>query len=245
MDRCNYYVLVLFNIKMPQLSNNTDSDWLDYRLELFRRYTLRSLLYQTDGSFRVWMTCLKQSESVLAPKIEAMREKDPAMDVVDFVFDEAFACSRIERNPKPLYFLKLDSDDLYHRNTIMKTKEILDPLDGVSMVMFCDGYIYDIRTKKMMTFTQWSPPNIAVKYDSGTFDRESFHKYCICNLTKVRGWYKPIIRNDRMVCCLDHEMNLHADPRRNGPERDKRAGQGGFVHQDKVAGILREFGVEQ
>jgi len=222
MDRCNYYVLVLFNIKQPQLGNNTDPEWLDYRLEI----------------------CLEESESVLAPKVEAMRREDPMMDAVDFVFDEAEACSRLEGNDEPVYFLKTDSDDLYRRDTIMKTRETLEPLDGIPMLMFCDGYLYDIRTEKISTFVQWSPPNIAVKYSPGTFNRDSFRKRCICNITKVRGWFKPIILMDRMVCGLEHDMNLHDDPRRGGIERGKRTGELDYPHQDRAPAILREFGVQ-
>lgn len=244
MDRCNYYILVLFNIKKPHLGNNTNPEWLDYRLEIFRRYTLRSLLNQTDNRFRFWMTCLEESESVLAPKIEAMRKKDSAMAVVDFVFDEAKACSRLEGNDRSLYFLKIDSDDLYHRDTIAKTREVLDPLGGIPMLMFCDGYIYDIRTGKMSIFIQWSPPNIAVKYSPGTFNCESFLERCICNITKVRERFRPIILIDRMVCGLDHDMNLHDDPRRGGMERGRRTGQQDYPFQTRAPAILKEFGVE-
>lgn len=230
---------------MPELGNNTNPDWLDYRLDLFQRYTLPSLINQGDGIFRVWMACEEGSEDILTPKVEAARKKNPMMAIVDFVFDEQAACDRLAGHTEPIYFLKLDSDDMYRRNTMAKTKQILSPLRATPMVMFCDGYIYDIKTKKMTTFTQWSPPNIAVKYASGTFNWESFHKYCICNLTKVRMRFNPIIINGRMVCCVDHDMNLHSDPRRKGVELQKRTGQYAEIRQDKVPGILREFGVQQ
>jgi len=240
----NYYILILFNIKMPQLGNNTNPDWLDYRLDLFQCYTLKSLINQNDGIFRVWMTCLEESEDILMPKIEVAKKKNPMMGVVHFVFDEQAACDRLMDHTEPTYFLKLDSDDMYHKNTIRKTREILGPLNNISMLMFCDGYIYDIHSKKMTTFVQWSPPNIAVKYVSGTFNRESFHKYCMGNISKVRKRLKPIILNVRMVCCLDHDMNLHSDSRRKGIELEKRAGQDAMVHQDEIPGILKEFGVQ-
>jgi|GEM_PF-6152043 len=243
MNKCNYYVLVLFNVKMPHLGNNTNSDWLDYRLELFQRYTLRSLLNQTDNHFRVWMTCLEESESILAPKVKTMKEKHPEMDIVDFVFDENKKISYLENNNKQLYFLKIDSDDLYHRDVERKTKEILSPLRDIPMLMFCNGYIYDIRTRKMSTFVRWSMPNIAIKYSPGTFTQESFYEHCRCDLTKVRNRFDPIIIKDRMVCCLDHKMNLHVDPRRNGIEIGRRTGQGYSISQDKTSGILEEFGI--
>lgn len=230
---------------MPQLGNNTNPDWLDYRLDIFQRYTLPSLTNQSDGVFRVWMICLEESEDILMPKIEIAKKKNPMIAVVDFIFDEKAACDRLADNAESIYFLKLDSDDMYHKNTIRKTREILGPLNYISMLMFCDGYIYDIRTLKMATFIQWSPPNIAVKYIPDTFNRESFRKYCRCNLTKVRTRFKPIMVGERMVCCLDHKMNLHSDPKRKGVELEKRAGQDAIVHQDKIPGILKEFGVQQ
>ena len=241
----NYYILILFNTKIPKLGNNTDSGWLDYRLDIFQRYTLYSLVNQADGIFRVWMICSEESEDILMPKIEVAKKKNPMMGVVHFVFDEQVACDRLVNHTEPIYFLKLDSDDMYHKNTIRKTREILGPLNGISILMFCDGYIYDIHSKKMATFTQWSPPNIAVKYVPSTFNRESFRKYCKGNITKIRDRFKPIILNDRMVCCLDHDMNLHSDPRRKGLELNKRAGQGVVIHQDKIPKILSKFGVQQ
>ena len=245
----NYYILILFNTKIPELGNNTNSDWLDYRLEIFQRYTLYSLVNQADRIFRVWMMCEEGSEDILIPKVGVAKKKNPMMAIVDFIFNEQTACDRLTDNKEPIYFLKLDSDDMYHRNTIKKTKQILSPyiaiLNRIPMLMFCDGYIYDIHSKKMTTFTQWSSPNIAVKYAPGTFNRESFHKYCRGNLSKVRKRLNPIILNDRMVCCLNHDMNLHSDPRRKGIELEKRAGQGMVIHQNKVSGILREFGMEQ
>lgn len=240
----NYYILILFNIKMPQLGNNTNPDWLDYRLDLFQRYTFKSLVNQTDGICRIWMICEKGSESVLMPKIVAMKKKNPIMGIVDFVFDEQAAYARLVNNKEPIYFLKLDSDDMYHRNTIRKTREILGPLAGIPIVMFGNGYIYDIHTGRISEFVQWSPPNIAVKYNPGTLNVDSFRSRFRCNITKVRDRFKPIMNVDRMVCALDHEMNLHSDPRRKGVEIEKRAGQGMVIHQDKISGILEEFGVQ-
>ena len=240
----NYYIfLILFNTKMPELGNNTNPKWLDYRLDIFQRYTLRSLISQTDGIFRIWMICEEGSEDILMPKIEAMKKQDPMTAVVDFVFDEQAACDPLLDNQQPIYFLKLDSDDMYHRDTIRKTKEILGPLSDMPMLMFCNGYVYDIRTGRISEFEQWSPPNIVVKYNRGTFTVDSFRSRCRCNITKVRDRFHPLLNADRMVCCLDHKMNLHSDPRRKGMEAGKRTGQRDYRHQVRVPAILKEFGI--
>lgn len=243
MDNYDYYVLILFNIKMPHLGNNTDPEWLDYRLEIFRRYTLKSLLNQTDSHFRIWMACLEGSEDILAPKIEIAKKKDPMMDIVDFVFDEKSACDRIVDNAEPIYFLKLDSDDMYRKDTIKKTRELLRHSKDISLAMFCNGFIYDMKTEKLHAFTRWSITTYAIFYPRRTFSHNSFHKYCMCDQTKVRERFMPSIDMNRMVCCLDHEMNLHSDPRRDGIEMQKRTGQEDNIVQEEIHEILKEFGV--
>jgi len=238
MDNCDFYALILFNIKMPHLGNNTDSAWLDYRLDLFQRYTLRSLLNQIDNRMRIWMICTPESEKILMPKVGAMRD-------VDFIFDVDEACSHLEGNREPIYFLKIDSDDLYHESVVEKVRQTLGPLDGMPMLMFDDGYIYDISTRKLSIYMRWSMPTIAVKFGPGLFNADNFRARCICNITKVRDRFKPIIVSGRLVCCLDHERNLHADPRREGIEMERRTGERAFSYQEMAPAILREFGVGQ
>lgn len=238
MDNCDFYVMILFNIKMPHLGNNTDSAWLDYRLDIFQRYTLRSLMNQTDNNFRIWMICSPESKEILMPKIKSMSK------TIDFVFDVEEACSHLEGNREPVYFLKIDSDDLYHESVVEKVRQALGPLDGMPMLMFDDGYIYDISTKKLLTYVRWSPPTIAVKFGPSLFNSDNFLSRCICNITKVRGRFNPIIVSGRLVCCLNHERNLHADPRREGMEIEQRTGEQPFSYQEMTPAILKEFGVE-
>lgn len=245
MDNCDFYVLILFNIKMPNLGNNTDLAWIDYRLDIFQRYTLRSLLNQSDNYIRIWMICSPESKKILMPKIETMRHKNAVMmSKVNFIFDVDKTCLRMEENKEPIYILKIDSDDLYRRDVVEKARQTLSPLIGISMLMFDDGYIYNLSTKRLSTYMRWSMPTIAVKFDLGLFNANNFRSHCICDLTKVRLRFKPIIISGRFVCCLDHEKNLHADPRRKGEEMNCRTGESVFNHQEMTPAILREFGVE-
>lgn len=234
----DFYVMILFNIKMPHLGNNTDPAWLDYRLDIFRRYTLRSLTNQVDNNICIWMICSPESKDILMPKVESMSD-------VDFIFDVEEACLNLEGNREPIYFLKIDSDDLYHESVVEKVRQTLGPLNGMPMLMFDDGYIYDIPTKKLSTYVRWSMPTIAVKFSPGLFNVDNFRTRCICDITKVRGRFDPIIVSGRLVCCLDHERNLHADPRRKGIEIVQRTGEQPFSYQEMTPAILKEFGVEQ
>ncbi|GAG82200.1 unnamed protein product, partial [marine sediment metagenome] len=239
------YVIIPFNIKMPLLGNNTDSAWLDYRLDIFRCYTLRSLINQKDSNLRTWMICSPESKDVLMPKIEAMRrEYEATMSKVDFIFDEEEAYSHLEGNSESIYFLKIGSDDLYHKNVTGKVRQTLSPLDEMPMLMFSDGYIYDIYSKRLSTYVRWSMPTIAVKFGPDFFSTDNFRRRFMCDSTKVRGRFEPILIRGRMVCCLDHKMNLHSDPRRKGVEMEYRTGEQPFNYQERAPAILKEFGVE-
>jgi hypothetical protein len=239
----DFYILILFNTKKPHLGNNTDPEWLDYRLDIFRRYTLRSLLDQTSGAFRIWMACSKESEDILGPKIEAAKKKFPTMGIVDFVFDEKTACDRLADNPEPLYILKIDSDDLYRIDTVKRTRELIGHTSSTSLVMFCNGYIYNIKTGQLYAYTRWSIGTYAVYFPPHAFNRSNFLKYCTCDQTTVRGEFNPRLDMSRAVCCLNHDRNLHDDPRRKGIELGKRTGQGPAITQGETHDILKEFGI--
>jgi len=241
----DYYVLILFNVKWPNLGNNTDPGWLDYRLEIFRRFTLKSLLDQNDGPFRIWMLCSPESERILDPKIDALKEKYPAMADVDFIFDEEAACASLENNEKPLYFLKIDSDDMYCEDTVKRSRQMLGSPAKISLVMFCNGYIYDLKTGRLHGFCRRSIGTYATVFPAQTFDHDSFRKYLVCDQTKVGTKYNPRRDMSRAVCCLDHEMNLHNDPRRKGLEIGNRTGQTPSVMQEWVAEILKNYGIKR
>lgn len=239
----DYYVIIPFNIKWPNLGNNTDPEWLGYRLKIFRKYTLESLANQTDKNFKIWFLCLPESEELLGPRLEAMRSEDPRMRAMDFIFDEEASCGRLANNEESLCFLKIDSDDMYRNDTINRSKKLFRESNDISLVMFCNGFVYDTKTQNLHRFTRWSITTYAVFFPPQTFNHKNFRKYCMCDQTKVRGRFMPSIDLNRMVCCLDHERNLHSDPKRHGIERERRTGQDDNIIQKGAYEILKEFGV--
>lgn len=238
----NFNVLILFNTKRPHLGNNTDGKWLDYRLDIFRRFTLRSLLNQDSGPFKIWMLCSPESEEILTPKIEALKERFPTMALPDFIFDAKAACANLTPNPEPVYFLKIDSDDAYRSDTITRTTQLIGYRDGISLLMFCNGFIYNIKTRELSEFTRWSICSYAVFYPAQSFDYNSFQKYCLCNQTTVRDTFNPRLDMSQALCCLDHDKNLHSDPRRKGLEIGRRTGQ--RKCPKGTEGILKNYGIE-
>lgn len=242
-EMINFYVLILFNTKAPHLGNNTDSEWLDYRLDIFQHYTLKSLANQSDRRLRVWMLCCKESKGFLDSRLEDIRAKNKDMHRVDFIYDCETACDEIEGIDKPLCFLKIDSDDMYRVNTIKVTDRLFGGLESIRLLMFRNGFIYDQKTRNLSLFERWSICTYATYFPPRKFNYENLKKYCICNQTKVYDRFKPLINNGRMVCCLDHDMNMHNDPLREGVEAGRRTGQQWYIPKEEASIILKEFGL--
>lgn len=244
MDNCDFYILILFNVKAPHLGNNIDSEWLDYRLDIFQRYTLKSLINQSDRRFRVWMFCCEESREFLDSRLKSIRAENKDMHNVDFIYDYKTACDEIENNENPLCFLKIDSDDTYHKNTVEVTRRSFNHAKSISLLMFRNGYIYDLKTRNLSQFRRWSICTYAAYYPPRHFNYEGLMKYCLCNQTKVYDRFHPSINLDRMVCCLDHDMNMHNDPRREGMEAGRRTGQKMPLPKERTSAILKEFGLQ-
>ena len=238
-----FYVLILFNTKAPHLGNNTDPAWLDYRLDIFQRYTLKSLINQSDRDFRVWMLCCKESKKLLDSRLESIRAENKDMQRVDFIYDCEATCEKIEATNEPLCFLKIDSDDMYRLDTIKATKRLFINLEHIHLLMFRNGFIYDLKTGNLSLFRRWSICTYATYFPPRMFNYKSLKKHCICDQTKVYDRFKPSINNSRMVCCLDHDMNMHNDPQRQGVEAGKRTGQQQYLPREETPSILKEFGL--
>lgn len=219
----NFHIVIPFNIKRPDLGNNVDPIWIDYRLKIFQEYTLKSLINQTDKDFKIWMLCHPESEELLIPKLREMRKKNQDMYFVEFKFKDKNFNFLLEG--EPVYILKTDSDDLLHKDIVRRSKEKLNS-DEITLLMFCNGYVYNLKTRKIYSFIRWSITFYVIYFPTGTFSPETFQKHYFCDQTKVRKRFNPIIDMNRMMCCLDHDMNLHNDPRREGIEIGKRTGQG-------------------
>ena len=242
MDK--FIVYVPLNIKFPHLGNNTDSKWLQYRLKIFRDYTLKSLINQTDSDFRVAMVCCEESRDVLRNEEIALRRVSPDfMLVKDFYFSvkELYEDS-LEDDWEYIYLLKIDSDDMYHKDAIAKCKSSLIKEDRPRLIWFKHGYDYDIRNNKMW-YMDFAPSFYGVVIPRNLYNIETLTQYCFCDQTTIRKKYRPEIPFERMYCCLEHGRNIHEDPCRNGNEMKKRCGQFRDVPEHLMAKTLEDFGI--
>ena len=226
-----FRVYILFNVKKPELGNNFNRTWIDKRIQLFKDYTLKSLQQQTDQEFAIDLICCPGSATLF-------RLEDYAIPNVTLHFGTEDYFEYLNAYFNNVYLLKIDSDDLYHKNVVGLCKKSLSGT-GIKVLSFINGYAYNLATKDINFFGN-GVSFYCTYFGGDTFNFANFKKHCFCDQTIVRKQFNPLIVKDRMFCVLDHDLNLHKDPRRNGTELLKRNGFGAKVGELKN---LKDFGI--
>ena len=139
------YVDSYFNIKQwkQNIDERLTKDWIEYRVGVFMKYTLKCLKAQTNQDFIARIRYLDSTENIVK---EVLDEYDKMPDNIKFVKEKEYEedIKKLIQGYDYLYMLKLDSDDMYHKNYIQqmydykineKTEIILNP----------NGYLYDAR----------------------------------------------------------------------------------------------------
>lgn len=220
-----FFVYCLFNVKFKVLGYNVDSNWLNQRLELFQKYTLKSLLNQTVPITKVLMICANYSRDILLPKINYAFGENPDMEHTEWFFSSASLIDFVnEGKYEYIYMLRTDSDDLYHAEAVADCIEVLPRSDKPRVVKFVLGYIYELERKRLYT-TSLGLPFYCTVYPGKMFDYSNYRQYSRGDQTKVMKKHHPLLIQSRRYMILDHSLNISKDPRREGKEQFARKGQ--------------------
>ena len=126
-------------------------EWLRYRIGIYLRYTVPSLLKQTDQNFRVWLDCRPGSEKELEPYMLALEE---AKVLVTFDRGAKYIHS-LPGAPSHVHVMRIDSDDLYSTKAV----EIVRCLQGDALAaQFYEGYIWLVPHRILYPMRHRSPP---------------------------------------------------------------------------------------
>jgi len=145
--------------------------WVDYRFEHWKRYTLNSLLNQTNPNWTYWFIVDDMSYELLDGRFNSIQD-----DRVKLVFrpKQWYAAKEVE--PAKFYMvLRLDSDDMYRKDVTdeMHTTSIKDEEGLYKYVQYTHGYIYKPRTKQVKEWWRqhMSPPFFARVYSKWEWDK--------------------------------------------------------------------------
>ena len=147
-------------------------EWFQYRIDLWKKYTLQSLKNQKNQNFIYWMSFRPQEitnpltqqipDALKECKFKAILSFDGCM-FWDDKYPEDDLLGRLKRTlpdltkiveDKPyVYMTILASDDMYHEDAIDDIQKELFRLKG--SLNHAKGYVYSYKTKKLAI---WQPP---------------------------------------------------------------------------------------
>ncbi|GGA31661.1 glycosyltransferase [Paenibacillus physcomitrellae] len=129
--------------------------WIEHRLGIFRKFTLRSLQAQTNQDFLVVVRIAKESKDLIR---EILAKQSPFPSHIRFgtIAESDKAILAFAKGHKQLYIARLDSDDLYHRTYVQQLYQV-QPKPDTLVLINQNGYLWDSDYNEMAPIFYRSP----------------------------------------------------------------------------------------
>lgn len=120
-------------------------EWLEYRINIFMKYTYKCLINQTDQDFLCVVHYMKCSENI----INELLSKFPKLpkNIVFTAEGDNLIKSSVSGYDY-VYKLRLDSDNIIHPSFVDQLKKI-EYRDGLQCIIGRWGYVYDSVTNRL------------------------------------------------------------------------------------------------
>lgn len=178
----NHFLITRFNVGyLDNVTNQNPNEWLEERMFFFEKYCYQSINNQIEKSFR-WLVFfdkrtplnyLEKIKNIDTGKIITICFSN-SWDNSDLVVKKEIT-SLIDINEnKVLITSRIDNDDMISKDFIREVKskaEIILKNKGVKSfaINFPNGYIYDLRNRKLIEKRQFSNPFISLIETGDTF----------------------------------------------------------------------------
>ena len=142
-------------------------EWIDYRIDIFMKYTALSLMNQSNQNFLTIVRYIGASEGLV---LDAISKYKPLPENIVFV-KESMANKIIENYVKDtdvFYIVRLDSDDMYVPNFIERLNEV-EYYDNLQCIICQDGYVYDVLNNDLAIWHYPSPPFYTFVYNTSKY----------------------------------------------------------------------------
>ncbi|MGM0923095.1 MAG: glycosyltransferase family A protein [Bacillota bacterium] len=133
----------------------TTEEWIENRISIFQKYTLKSLKKQTNQNF---LTVVKLAEGCSEIINRALQKYEPLPDNIKFG-TSIESQRRIEayiQGYEELYVARQDSDDLYHKSFVQQLHNYRHK-PSTEVLINQDGYMWDTVDNRMIHIHFESP----------------------------------------------------------------------------------------
>lgn len=140
-------------------------EWIEYRIEIFNKYTLRSLKNQTNQNFKCIMRYTKETEELV---FNALSKYDTLPDNVIFTSDGDETIYSLIQGYDYMYHIRIDSDNMFSNDYIdilYKTQYY----EELECILCQKGYMYEIEGDRLASMEHGSPSFYALVYTVDDF----------------------------------------------------------------------------
>lgn len=232
-------------------------EWFRDRIEVFKNYTLKSLLNQTSRDFTLWLSFREEErESQLVSDLEVyltqkqvryqttfygLMYHDDRNEERNLTLEYRLKLALAEWNMETdfVYLTRLDSDDMLSKMAVDHIQHGLAAM--VEALVFRKGYIYN---QELDQLAKWEPPT------NPPFHTLIMPKETFLDPRKHLAFYKNFKSHEDIVeqfsyltlpdyqyCVFTHNPTMHISTNFNHKFRGEL-----IPEQDKLA-ILKEFGI--
>lgn len=122
-------------------------EWIRDRIKIFQEFTLKSLKLQTNQNFNSFVCYQDSTDEIIRAELNRY---DPLPDNVHFVMKSKYyeEIKKYLQGYDYVYFVRLDSDDAYHKSYIQQLYDYKLKEGTVSLINR-SGYVYDSVNKEI------------------------------------------------------------------------------------------------
>lgn len=221
-----------------------NNKWVEERIELFERTTLKSLRAQTFRDFRIWILCSEKNLDITKtyswPKdVEVMHDNSQK------------AVSELKTDY--LSIMRLDSDDLMHREAMAAVRDNQINSNKRECLIFRNCWEWDRVNSYIHEWIRLAPP-----FFTHIFPRKIYSNWKLYTAQHFlqHGQAGGRLEETRelpakLICVVKHWHNhrwiRHPNARikHNNKDLQKARLDGGIFDKEKIADILEDFAVSQ
>ncbi len=143
---------------------NLTKEWINYRIDIFMKFTCKSLIKQTNQDFLALLRYNDESEELIN---EALNKYTKLPDNIKFIKrkekNKLIYKTLEQGNYDYVFEVRLDSDDCYNEDYFEMLKNY-KPKEGTQFLMNQKGYIYDSINCKLGYWYCKSSPFFVASY---------------------------------------------------------------------------------
>lgn len=129
-------------------------EWLTNRMDIFMKFTAKSLMKQTVQNFYALYVYEDSTEAIIQ---SLLSKYAPLPDNIMFIKKSQYNhfIDMLSTGYDMLYLTRLDSDDMYHEDFVNRLLNL--KISNETQAIFCkDGYIYDSIKNKLAEYSHLS-----------------------------------------------------------------------------------------